>query len=396
MFCRFCGKSIGDDSFFCQYCGNKLSEEKVKSDTQIQTKSTKELTKIRNLEREGISIYINQILHLEFILSDLRNKIDEKQQEIESKKECIGWKAYPHKGLYAYSENRIRYRNGNYWFDISQTDAAFGFHYKDGAIRTILYADYPSAPYPQSYMWWDISKKENYDYFSKDLVERVKKRQLFYTAEYDEPSVCIWRSVANPIIFGQEIFGSERAVFRDAAQARKYWIDDYQDFLKNKDNIIVTQNREIAELEKSILDFENDIERAQNILSKLYSANLIPSQYRGIESVYYICDYFNSSSESLSNILFHLDLDQIKAKFEMVFENQRQIIINQAVLIAQNDDIIRQNEECLRSLDEFSKNTSRQLADIEGAVSSTANWAQIAANNAEACAWIAAADYLFK
>lgn len=35
MFCKYCGKSINDDSIFCKYCGEEIGEKKI--ETAIET-----------------------------------------------------------------------------------------------------------------------------------------------------------------------------------------------------------------------------------------------------------------------------------------------------------------------------------------------------------------------
>lgn len=396
MFCRFCGKEISDDSLFCQYCGNNLGSENSLISTSTSTNAL-DVVIGKEAERKGVSIYINQLLQFESIVQKLKSDATELENKIQEKQSNLGWKTYPHSMLFTKYDNPLRFHAGNFILEIPSQNGAFGFHYVDSSVRAFVYSCIPTQAYEGTYLWWDISNAAKKDWFSKDIVDVVEKKQLvFFKTHYTVPSNCIWNCMVNPVVFGQEIFGSQRNLFANPQVARNLWLSDYDDFLKNKDTLIDSQTEEISVLTKQLDDIKSKTNEASDILVNLYSVNLIPSKARNIESMYYICDYFDTSNESLSSILFHLDFDEIKAKFETVVKNQQQAIINQAILISQNDELIRQNESCLFALSDLSEQVSNKLSDIESKVTSTANWTKIAANNAEACAWIGAANYLFK
>ena len=114
-----------------------------------------------------------------------------------------------------------------------------------------------------------------------------------------------------------------------------------------------------------------------------YSANIIPQQYRNIHAVWFIHDFITTSSETLSSALLHCDLDEIKQKLDTIIEQQKEIIINQSVMMAQNEELISQNQQTLN-----------KLASIETNTAKAGQYAKIAANNAEACAWIGIAKYI--
>ena len=66
-----------------------------------------------------------------------------------------------------------------------------------------------------------------------------------------------------------------------------------------------------------------------------------------------------------------------------IIAQQQEIIIQQAVLAAQNQQMLRQNQMQLE-----------RLAAIEDNTRQAAQYAEIAAVNAEACAWIGYASYI--
>ena len=58
MFCKFCGKSIDDDSVFCSYCGKKLIKESTITDSISKIESNEEVdttTKIKSNEETDTS-----------------------------------------------------------------------------------------------------------------------------------------------------------------------------------------------------------------------------------------------------------------------------------------------------------------------------------------------------
>ena len=94
-------------------------------------------------------------------------------------------------------------------------------------------------------------------------------------------------------------------------------------------------------------------------------------------------DFITTSSESLSSALLHFDLNEIKDKLDKIISQQQEIIIQQYVMYAQNQQILQQNQKHLQV-----------LANIETNTANAALYSEIAANNAEICAWLSAATFL--
>lgn len=118
-------------------------------------------------------------------------------------------------------------------------------------------------------------------------------------------------------------------------------------------------------------------------MENAYSVNIVPQQFRNLYAIYYLCEFISTSNESFSNALLQCNLEEIKQQLATVIENQREMIINQAILIAQNEEIIAQNNQNLK-----------HLAKVENNTAFAAKYSQIAAVNAEACAWIGVANYI--
>ena len=126
-----------------------------------------------------------------------------------------------------------------------------------------------------------------------------------------------------------------------------------------------------------IRKINEELNNANNLLDKAYSANIIPRPFRNIYAVYYLCEYIITSHENLASALLNCNLDAIKQQLSIVIEQQTEMIVNQAIQISLNEDLIRQNSQKLNHLAEIERNTA--LA---------AQYTQIAAVNSETCAWM--------
>ena len=78
----------------------------------------------------------------------------------------------------------------------------------------------------------------------------------------------------------------------------------------------------------------------------------------------------------------------LKTKLDKIIIQQQEIIINQAQLLAQNQTICEQNKRQLTELE--------RLANIENNTAHAAQYAEIAARNAETATWISLANYISK
>lgn len=154
----------------------------------------------------------------------------------------------------------------------------------------------------------------------------------------------------------------------------------------------VQENAENIEKVKDIrsrwnIVIEKRIKNIDEILQKEYSLNILPNQYRNIESIYYIYDYMSSSQASLEDTLMHEHMEngiqRILAKLDDLIATNRQIIFQNRILEASNQKMISQNEKMITSLRNSESNTA--LA---------AQYAGIAAGYSAANAYFSAANYL--
>ena len=75
MYCSECGNKISDNSKFCSYCGTKI-ERGIFNDEVPQNISMDDIKKYKHDVREGILVYLYDILSMEFSINKLQNEID--------------------------------------------------------------------------------------------------------------------------------------------------------------------------------------------------------------------------------------------------------------------------------------------------------------------------------
>lgn len=144
--------------------------------------------------------------------------------------------------------------------------------------------------------------------------------------------------------------------------------------------------KELQEKEQLENDYENmkgELAEAENLLEKSYSVNLIPLQYRNIQAVFYLYNYLSTSQENLQSALLQCNLEEIKFKMDTMIEQQSEMILEMAIQNARLEEMKSQNRRILQHAVQIERNTA--LA---------AQYAEIAANNAKATAWIGLANYI--
>ncbi len=377
MFCSQCGTQIIANSRFCSNCGLK-----VRNDNTVELTSTKQMT---NEERRGMSIYFNDICRLEFIKNALQVKKDEIEKSIEDdeKIRCFRQTYYwdhsygmPYEKRYKGVDNEIMFIFG--------FDGVDFYFYIQSKKQEIIDEEWVQFYPPIEFRDEHKLTKERL----KQLSEPFTREETTWFGKTKIIPVDIWNYTGEEFYDHQSKFAADwRPIFLKQLEIAKTELSkEYE----------ITQNN-LKQYPKQLDEINADLAKASELLKKQYDLNIIPNKFRNLESIWYICDYFDSSTESLSEILVHLDLDEIKEKLDAVIENQQQMIINQAIQIAQNKSIISQNQEILSRLSSIENNTEQISQNTRQVANNTLNavqWAQIAANNAEACAWISMANYI--
>ncbi len=340
MYCFKCGFQILDESLFCSKCG-------AAQDMTIGQQKSTEVATNKELDREAIKIYLSNLLSLECAQKKLN--------------EDYYWVNYE---TAVFEDNN--YNMECVYFSTNMSINRLWLHY-DGFkyyLRARQYTDgrcaieYESQDYgfwlPIEENWEFLNNYENWPAIGDDL----------------------W-GLLPEVLF--DVFGApaRQKAFRD------FFLEKYSQFKKIAPDGYEKAFNSMKTTYSKRAGILKEIGEVTKLLKSAYDIDIIPQQFRNIYAIWFIHDYMTTSNESLSNALLHFNLDEIKNKLDTVIEQMQEIIINQGIQIAQNEQILRQNQKSLEHLAKIELNTER-----------SAQYSQIAANNAEACAWIGLADYI--
>lgn len=140
--------------------------------------------------------------------------------------------------------------------------------------------------------------------------------------------------------------------------AKKEKKKEYNKLLNNNKKMIEYNNKLKTEYLENINKIDNELDIQNEILTEAYSANIIPSKYRNIYAIYFLYDYISTSNCTLSEALFHCDLDSIEQKLSDVIKQQNEIIVQLAYNNAINEKITKQNYQILQNAIQTEKNTA--------------------------------------
>lgn len=351
MFCYKCGAKIVDDSTFCSNCGIAQKGQ----DTSITKKSQSDSNE---LQRDALKIYLANVLTLECIKMKLDEDCYEAERKLDYEDNNNYVKCYP-------------ISNGYVWLAYH----ADMFHI--GAFR--------DGAYGGAYTGKFLNREEMME--GNGFVEYVwgegiiKHRGEFYWGRIDESSL---EEIKRPAFWwdiGGDGFLQEK--MRQVG-ARNAFLRVYEEFKQTAPTVYKNNyERTVRPLQDKVEGIKEEYRRADELLQSAYSANIIPAQFRNIHAVWYIHDFITTSNESLATALLQCNLDEIKQKLDTIIEQNNRIIIQNAVMISQNSQIIKQNQDMLG-----------KFKDMEDNIERASQYAQIAANNAEICAYISCANYL--
>lgn len=130
--------------------------------------------------------------------------------------------------------------------------------------------------------------------------------------------------------------------------------------------------------------YNNEIDRIEDLLTKLYGANVIPGWYRDLYPAVYLDDWFtNSRADDLDVALGMLVLEQIKDKLDVIIRNQAEQLINQRIMIANQERMMEQMERhhkaLMSKLDDILENNEERntyLQMINGHIATSAFFAE--------------------
>lgn len=346
MFCSKCGTQLSDEALFCSNCGSAQSMASEANITNVKSEN-------KELDREAIKIYLSNVLALECFIQKLSKKYELINNAI-TKFESRNYNERFHcsKNNYAW----LRYDGNKFylWFSADNNGKYFLGMHKD------IYYEAFGVEHQYAGAWLPID--ENIEYLNNPAN---------YPATYSSLNL-LGELVVEPIISSSQRKSNQKGFWEAYDRFKIIGPQKYQENLK-----------EIMPFMNDRDGIEKEIKEAKMLLQKAYDINIIPKQFRNIHAIWFIHDYVTSSTESLSAAFLHCNLDEIKQKLDTIIEQQKEIIINQRILMSQNRQMIEQNQQTLDKLARIEQNTDR-----------AAQYAEIASNNAEACAWIGVANYI--
>ena len=94
-------------------------------------------------------------------------------------------------------------------------------------------------------------------------------------------------------------------------------------------------------------------------------------------------------------------LDAIRSQLRTVIQNQQESMLRQAIMIAQNREMLSQNQRLFEELSNMRHTVNHAQGNMETVLdgirqssAEAAQWAQMAALNAEICAWVNISEYI--
>lgn len=343
MFCKFCGNIIDDDTVFCPKCGGKQNVSDENSLHIVKQENCILMNPNDSLDRSALKLYLGDIRALELSKDYLLRKCNNLHSRINS----LG--------------------KGNKW----------------SLPRKPGYDDFTEAFYEDHFIFWVmvIAGVALYllglfiDWFASTAIGDFFGGQRWIDFSF----ICFWIMLAHELF----LFLSGAINLLKETKKWKQKIIDVEEHNRQDDIRVANEIIEKGRLNQERSQALKEYNQATELLKKAYDLNIIPNQFRNIFAAYYLYDFITTSNEPFSNALLHFDLDTIKQQLTYVINQNQQIILNQQIQIAQNDQIIKSNRENLKKLSNIEKSSERAV-----------QYASIAANNAEACAWIATAQYI--
>lgn len=388
MYCSECGKEIPAESKFCYYCGTKIANNNINVVQNTAGFTYKNQEELEQDEREGIRIYLHDILALEFSINKLKRELSATKNNIIIHDYWYFWKSYKlNPPIYnqTYGDSRQIF-----------STAYLSYSYQQNKYYMNLYDQYCG----KLHLYDNSGNSVNHQYgkpgggweivLDKETRRKMITLPVFKKKLFSKDLVLI---NGNETYWDNHLNYSNNYCVEAFAQIKTI-IEQFEDQVHKNER---SYQQQLPVYRRKIQQIEQEISEAERILTNLYNVNLIPKKYRNIGCIYFIYDFYASSKTPLDNIFLHMDLDKIQTQLNTVIYNQQKIILQQAIIIAQNKEMILQNKKLFNKLSDVQgdmANMNQKLDSIQESGRETSKWSRIAALNAEACAWFSAANYL--
>lgn len=332
MFCSNCGKEVESNQKFCCNCGAENKSYISDENSQVIISQKESSPVIQNqintiFNRDVLTNYLNNLQTLEFA----KHKLTQEKQDMEYRINSLG---HP---------RHVRERN---------TLSDYGTHF--GTIG-FMAAVFLIA------LWINSGLKgDGFLSVFDDLLSPIITLVM----------------IAAVIIAAIFVIIAIHDHIEDGAR--------FENETRNEAARLKSERAEKERLTTILPLVKQDLKKTSDLLDVAYAINIIPAKYRNIYAAYFLYEYISTSAVSLSEALYHCDLDEISQKLDVIIEQQQEIIMQLARSNALNEQMIRQNEETLKHAIAAENNTA--LA---------AQYSQVAAVNSNTVATIQS-YYFFK
>jgi len=122
---------------------------------------------------------------------------------------------------------------------------------------------------------------------------------------------------------------------------------EVDEYYENQKKTFKEVDKRIEEIELSEFCIANEIDKVKVMLRNAYSMDIIPAQYRNLNCISFLYDFFLKSNESLANAFLHVKNEVEINKIDASMENQCTSYIS---MLQNNHGIFDQNASLLFSL----------------------------------------------
>ncbi len=389
MYCSQCGKQIQEHSRFCRFCGAYVACSGTGDVSAAAGGYSVDQSKRTRDVREGLLVYLHDVLTMEYSVDKLRRQRQLAEDTIATHDEWFYWECYDLSPPILWYDSApltklylcYAYKRNQYLFSITGKKATTFYDHDGNEVH-------------------DARGKPGYNLRVMDKRTRdrlctlpVFRKRMFGDRELINGSAVYWGERPEILYQNQKVYEG----LQWFAQLRSR-IEQFEEKVRRREE---DYQKNLPALRRKIQDIGKELEQAESMRDALYGLNLIPFVFRNLGCAYFIYTYFSTSYTTLEDVFLHLDLDAIRSQLRTVIQNQQESMLRQAIMIAQNREMLSQNQRLFEELSNMRHTVNHAQGNMETVLdgirqssAEAAQWAQMAALNAEICAWVNISEYI--
>ncbi len=336
MFCKKCGNELESGDNFCDVCGNVIGKSKKSPQTQNRNQSISSSHNAHYAVSEDIRFihieYLKQILSYELVCNKMQSELNS----------------------YNSSINRLGYKKT--LNSPVKENIAFSVYIAFIICLLIFIISMSNLI--------SISNRiASYDFLATNFFAFLGASSMI-------------TGIILLIYMLYKTFSSKKEY--------KLNMSDYQINTKQDNERVSSELAQKARLKTIATELDKELSTAKRILSTLYSANIVPSEYRGLHGIHYITDFMATSKLQLNDAILHCKLDKIENKIDDLIS---QTIITQNLILSQNSDM-------QRKINSSYNNIITNLKSIDRNAEEAKSYSEMSANYSRASTWFSTANYI--